>query len=43
MRRREGKVGNVVAMVQEIAEICSIGVQKDRKVGNVDSVAAKNE
>ena len=38
MRRSEGKVGNVVAMVQEIAEICSIGVQKDRKVGNVEAM-----
>ena len=25
-------------MVQEIAEICSIGVQKDRKVGNVEAM-----
>ena len=28
----------MVAMVQEIAEICSIGVQKDRKVGNVEAM-----
>jgi hypothetical protein len=38
VRRREGKVGNVEAMVQEIAEICSIGVQKDRKDGNVEAM-----
>jgi hypothetical protein len=25
-------------MVQEIAEICSIGVQKDRKDGNVEAM-----